>query len=120
MAKTAKLKKYLKMAKGFKGRGKNCKRIVYNRVDKALEHSYASRKLKKRDMRKLWISQLNAAAREHGVSYSRLIDGMNKQQIALSRNVLAEMAINEPCSFFSVLSASRLPSSNLRPSFETQ
>lgn len=98
-----KTRKYMELAKGFRGKAKNCKRIVYDRVDKALEHSYVNRKLRKRDMRKLWITQVNAGVREYDMSYSVFINKLNTAEIGLNRKVLADMAQHEPLSFRAII-----------------
>lgn len=97
-------KKIIKLAKGFQGRSKNCYNVARNRVRKALQHAYKGRKLKKRDARSLWIQKVNAAAREHGLAYSQLIHGMDKNGIELNRKVLAEISMTEPFTFKSVCS----------------
>ena len=95
----ARHKKVLKMAKGYRGRNKSCFRIAKQRVDKGLEYAYRDRKTKKRVFRQLWIARINAAAREHGLSYSRFINGLNKAGVQLDRKVLSELAISEPAHF---------------------
>src|ERR1700750_846580 len=95
----AKHKKVLKAAKGFQGRRKNTIRIAKQAVEKGMQYAYRDRKNRKRTFRKLWIQRLNAAVREHGMVYSRFIDGLNKAGIELDRKVLSELAISEPESF---------------------
>jgi large subunit ribosomal protein L20 len=89
-------KKVLKLAKGFVGRSKNCFRIALRRVEKSLQYAYIGRKLRKRDMRGLWIQRINAAVREHGLTYSRFIYGVQKAGIEIDRKVLADLAVNNP------------------------
>ena len=89
-------KKILKMAKGFVGRSKSCFRIALRRVEKSLQYAYIGRKLRKRDMRSLWIQRINAAVREHGLTYSRFINAVQKAGINLDRKVLADLAMNHP------------------------
>lgn len=96
-------KKVLKMAKGFRGRAKNCYLIAKHRVEKSLQHAYVGRKLKKRNARKDWIQSVNAATREHGLNYSLMIHGMQNANIELNRKVLSELAASEPFAFKSVL-----------------
>lgn len=96
-------KKVLRLAKGFRGRAKNCIKIARNRVEKALQHNYRHRKLRARDQRRLWILQTNAAARLHGLAYSQLLGGMAKEQVQINRKMLAELAQTEPLSFEAVL-----------------
>eukprot|EP00128_Syssomonas_multiformis_P003778 Colp12_sorted_trinity150504_noHs@12077 len=87
------------LTKGYRGRSKNCFRLAKNRLEKALQYQYASRRLKKRDMRSLWINRINAGSREHGVPYSRFMHGLVLNNVALNRKVLAQLAIHEPRSF---------------------
>ena len=92
----------LKMAKGFRGRGKNCFSIAKQRVERAMLNAYRSRRLKKRDMRALWIQQLSSATRGYGLNYSRLQRGLVIENIVLDRKVLASLASYEPYSFAAV------------------
>ena len=94
--------KLFKFAKGFYGKAKNCRKAANMRVEKALQHSYKDRKIKKRDMRALWIQQINAATREHGVNYSRFINHLKVTDIHLDRKILSDLAQNEPYSFKAV------------------
>ncbi|EDO38461.1 predicted protein [Nematostella vectensis] len=87
------------LAKGFRGRSKNCYSIAIRRVQKALQYQYTSRRLKKRDMRSLWITRINIAGREHNINYSTLVHKMAKLDIQLNRKMLSEIAIHEPRSF---------------------
>ena len=96
-------KKFVDMAKGYRGRANSCYKIAINRVTKGLLHAYKGRKLKKRDMRKFAIIRTNAAARREGIKYNQLIHGMSEMNIGLSRKVLADMAATEPYSFRSVV-----------------
>lgn len=91
--------KIFQLAKGFRGRNKNCIRQARNRVEKALQHAYVSRRLKKREYRAEWITRTNAAAREHNVKYSTLVAGLQEQNIKLNRKMLSELAMSEPFSF---------------------
>mmetsp|Transcript_6418 Transcript_6418/g.18524 ORF Transcript_6418/g.18524 Transcript_6418/m.18524 type:complete len:124 (-) Transcript_6418:375-746(-) len=91
--------KVLKLAKGFRGRAKNCIRIARERVEKALQYSYRDRRNKKRDMRSLWIQRINAGSTEHGLPYSRFINGLQKENVLVNRKMLSELAMNEPHSF---------------------
>jgi large subunit ribosomal protein L20 len=95
----AKHKKVLEQAKGFQGRRKNTIRIAKQAVEKSMQYAYRDRKNRKRTFRALWIQRLNAAVREHGLTYSRFIDGLGKAGIEVDRKVLAEMAIHEPAAF---------------------
>mmetsp|Transcript_3036 Transcript_3036/g.7435 ORF Transcript_3036/g.7435 Transcript_3036/m.7435 type:complete len:110 (+) Transcript_3036:71-400(+) len=91
--------KILKLAKGFRGRAKNCFRIAVNRVEKALQYSYRDRRNKKREMRSLWIQRINAGTREHGVKYSDFVKTLSEDNIKLDRKMLSELAMLEPQSF---------------------
>ena len=96
--------KVIKLAKGFKGRSKNCYGIAIRKVHKALQYAYRDRRTKKRTMRRSWIIDINAAVREHGLNYSRFVNALNyKANIELDRKILANLAIMEPYSFKSVV-----------------
>jgi large subunit ribosomal protein L20 len=99
----AKHKKVIQAAKGYYGRRKNTIRIAKQAVEKAMQYSYRDRKNRKRTFRALWIQRLNAAAREHGLTYSRLIDGMSKAGIEVDRKVLSDIAIREPEAFAAII-----------------
>ncbi|GMH39965.1 hypothetical protein BSKO_07869 [Bryopsis sp. KO-2023] len=92
-------KKILALAKGFRGRAKNCHRIARPRVEKALQYQYRDRRTKKRDFRSLWIQRINAGSREHGLPYGKFMHGLQGQNIWLDRKVLSEIAMQEPFSF---------------------
>lgn len=96
VTKHARHKKITDAAKGYRGRRKNTFRIANQAVEKAGQYAYIGRKLKKRQFRALWIQRINAAARLHGLTYSRFMDGLNKAGITLDRKVLADLAGNEP------------------------
>ncbi|MFV9875762.1 MAG: 50S ribosomal protein L20 [Rickettsiales endosymbiont of Dermacentor nuttalli] len=100
---SARHKKILKLAKGYRGRSKNCYRIAIEKVEKALRYAYRDRRNRKRGFRALWIQRINAAVREYGLVYSRFIDGMNKSGITMDRKVLADLAVREPEVFKSVV-----------------
>jgi len=91
--------KIFQLAKGFRGRAKNCYRIAARRVEKALQHSYRSRRLKKRTAREAWIMQVRAAAMEHDLVYSKLIHGLQLANVGLDRRMLAILAQTEPYTF---------------------
>ena len=95
----AKHKKVLKKAKGYYGRRKNTIRVAKQAVEKALQYGYRDRKRKKRTFRALWIQRINAAVREHGMTYGRFIDGLNKAGIAIDRKVLADIAVKDAAGF---------------------
>ena len=90
----AKHKKVLKAAKGFYGRRKNTIRTAKAAVDRSMQYATRDRKVKKRNFRALWIQRINAAVREHGLTYGRFIDGLNKAGIEVDRKVMSEMAIS--------------------------
>lgn len=89
----AKHKKVLKLAKGFRGRAKNCFRIAVQKVEKALQYAYRDRRTRKRDMRGLWVQRINAAVREHGMTYSQFIHALDVSGIKLDRKILADLAV---------------------------
>jgi large subunit ribosomal protein L20 len=89
----------MKLAKGFVGGRRKLFRSAVETVQRALSFAYRDRKVKKREFRKLWVVRINAAARENGISYSRLIDGLNKASVALDRKVLAELAVSDAATF---------------------
>ena len=95
----AKHKKVIDKAKGYKGRRKNVYRVAVQAVTKAGQYAYRDRRQKKRQFRALWIARINAAARECGLSYSRLIDGLKKAAIEIDRKVLADLAVHEKQAF---------------------
>jgi large subunit ribosomal protein L20 len=92
-------KKVLKLAKGYWGAKSKLYRPANQAVMKSLQYAYIGRKLRKRDMRRLWIVRINAAARMEGISYSRFMNGLKLNDITLNRKVLADMAVNDPESF---------------------
>lgn len=103
----AKHKKVLKAAKGFYGRRKNTIRIAQQAVERSLQYAYRDRRNRKRNFRALWIQRINAAAREHGLTYGRFIDGLNKANIEIDRKVLADMAVHEPQAFAALVAKAK-------------
>jgi len=99
----ARHKKVLKLAKGYRGRSKNCYRIALERVEKALQYAYRDRRNRKRDFRSLWIQRINAGVREHGLTYSRFVNGLAKAGIDVDRKVLADLAVHEPHAFKAIV-----------------
>lgn len=97
-------KKVLEQAKGFYSARSRLFRVATEAVDKALTHAYRGRKLKKREFRALWIIRINAAARQKGITYSKLMAELKKAQIGLNRKTLADMAANDPGAFERLLS----------------
>jgi large subunit ribosomal protein L20 len=95
----ARHKKVLVRAKGSRGRSKNTFRAAVQRVEKDLQYAYRDRRARKRNFRSLWIQRINAAAREHGMTYSQLMNGIKKAGIELDRKVLADIAVREPAAF---------------------
>jgi large subunit ribosomal protein L20 len=99
----AKHKKVLKLAKGMQHNRTRSFRLAKQAVIKALQYAYRDRRTKKRDFRSLWISRINAAARENGTTYAKLIAGLKATNIELDRKVLAELAVNEPKAFAAIV-----------------
>ena len=95
----ARHKKVIAQAKGYRGRRKNVFRVANQAVWRAGQYAYRDRRQRKRQFRALWIVRINAAARECGLSYSRLINGLLKAEIDLDRKVLAELAVNDKAAF---------------------
>lgn len=95
----ARHKKVLKLAKGYRGRNSTNFRIAIEKVEKGLQYAYRDRRNKKRDFRGLWIQRINAGVREHGLTYSRFINGLKLSGIELDRKVLSDLAVREPESF---------------------
>jgi large subunit ribosomal protein L20 len=103
VASRARKKKVLKLARGYWGARKNVFTVAKNHVEKGLTHAYRDRKRKKRDFRSLWIVRINAAARQHGTSYSRLMHELSVKNIALNRKMLAVLAVDHPGAFEDVV-----------------
>jgi large subunit ribosomal protein L20 len=95
----ARHKKVLELSKGYVGRSSTNYRIALERLEKALRYAYRDRRVKKREFRSLWIQRINAAVREHGVTYSRFIAGLAGAGIEIDRKVLSDLAIHEPAAF---------------------
>ena len=96
-------KKVLSMAKGYWGARSNVYTVAKNAVEKGLQYAYRDRRNKKRAFRRLWIARINAGARIHGTSYSKLIHGLKENNIDLNRKVLADLAMNHPEAFEAVV-----------------
>ena len=103
VASRARRKKVLKMAKGYFCARKNVYTVAKNAVEKGLQYAYIGRKLRKRQFRSLWIMRINAAARQHGMSYSKFMGQLSKSGIELNRKVLADLAMNHPEAFKAVV-----------------
>ncbi len=99
----ARHKKVLDRAAGYRGRASTSFRIAIEKVEKGLQYAYRDRRAKKRTFRALWIQRINAAARSHGMTYSRFIDGLVKAGIDLDRKILADLAVHEPEAFESLV-----------------
>jgi len=97
--------KILRLARGFQGSNGSLFRTANQRVMKALCNSSRDRRRRKRDFRRLWIARINAAARLNGLSYSRLIGGLKKADVRINRKMLAQLALADPSSFSTVVSA---------------
>jgi large subunit ribosomal protein L20 len=97
----------LKLAKGFRGRRKNCYKRANQAVERALDYASRDRATKKRNFRSLWIVRINAAARTVGLSYSKLIAGLAKAKVAIDRKVLADLAVADPQGFAAVASIAK-------------
>ncbi|CAG5084694.1 50S ribosomal protein L20 [Parvicella tangerina] len=105
VASRARRKKIFKLAKGQYGRRKNVYTVAKNAVEKGLVYAYRDRKNKKRTFRSLWITRINAGARQHGMSYSEFMGKLSKTDINLNRKVLADLAMNHPEAFKAVVDA---------------
>ena len=99
----ARHKKILALAKGYRGRRKNVFRIAKQAVMKAGQYAYRDRRTRKRVFRQLWIARINAAARGLGITYSKFMAGMKKASIGIDRKMLAELAVNDPAAFGSIV-----------------
>jgi large subunit ribosomal protein L20 len=103
VASRARRKKVLKAARGFFGARSKVLTVAKNALDKAMGYAYRDRRAKKRAYRRLWIARINAGARMHGISYSRLMHGLAQADIQLNRKVLADLALNNPAAFKSIV-----------------
>ncbi len=99
----ARHKKVLEQSKGFRGRTSTTYRAALERLEKSLQYAYRDRRNKKRDFRGLWIQRINAAVREHGLTYSRFIAGLKKAGIEMDRKVLAAIAYDDAASFAEIV-----------------
>lgn len=103
VASRARRKNLMKLSKGYFGRRKNVWTVAKNAIEKGLVYAYIGRKQKKRNFRSLWITRINAGARQHGMSYSQFMGAVHKSGIELNRKVLADLAMNHPETFKAVL-----------------
>lgn len=107
VARHRKKKKYLKAASGYWGARSKLWRIAKNAVERGWAYSYRDRKQRKRDFRRLWITRINAAAREHDLSYSRFMNGLKLAGIEVNRKVLADLAVRDPAAFGALVDQAR-------------
>ena len=98
-------KKILDLAKGYWGSRSKVYTVAKNTVEKGLQYAFRDRKVKKREFRSLWIQRINAASREHGMSYSQFIGKLTTKNIGLNRKVLADLAMNDPKAFAAIVDA---------------
>jgi large subunit ribosomal protein L20 len=103
----ARHKKVLEKAKGYRGRGSTSFRVAIEKVEKAQQYAYRDRRNRKRTFRALWIQRINAAARLHGLTYSRFMDGLAKAGIEVDRKILSDLAVKEPQSFAALVGYAR-------------
>jgi large subunit ribosomal protein L20 len=103
----ARHRKVVKAAKGFRGRGNNAFRVAIERVEKSLQYAYRDRRVRKRHFRGLWIQRINAAAREHGLTYGRFINGLKLAGVEVDRKILADLAVKEPGAFSKLAEAAQ-------------
>lgn len=99
----ARHKKVIDASKGFVGRSSTNYRIALERLEKSLQYAYRDRKVKKREFRGLWIQRINAAVREHGLTYSRFICGLKAADIDMDRKILAAIAFDDPATFAAIV-----------------
>jgi len=111
----ARHKKVLGLAKGYRGRGSTAYRIAIEKVEKALRYAYRDRRNKKRDFRGLWIQRINAAVREHGLTYSQFMHGVKLAGLELDRKVLSDLAIREPEAFAAVIGTAKAALDQTQP-----
>ena len=116
----AKHKKVLKKAKGYYGSRKNTIRVAKQAVEKAGQYAYRDRKVRKRNFRSLWIQRINAGAREHGLTYGRMVDGLTKAGIEVDRKVLSDLAIHEPEAFAALVGKAKEALSYLKDHTENE
>jgi large subunit ribosomal protein L20 len=105
-------KKILGLTKGHKGKRHNLVKIAHESMLHALDYAYSHRRERRGDMRRLWVTRINAAARAGGLSYRQLISGLKKAEVVINRKMLAEMAVNDPSSFSKLLKQASEKSTN--------
>ena len=102
-----KKKRYFRAARGYWGGRSKLWRIAKNAVERGWQYSYRDRKQRKREFRRLWITRINAAARQHGLSYSRFMNGLKLAGVEVNRKVLADLAVRDPAAFAAVVEQAR-------------
>ncbi len=107
VARHHKKKRYLKAAKGYWGARSKLWRIAKNAVERGWQYSYRDRKQRKRQFRRLWITRINAAVREHDMNYSRFMNGLKQAGIEVNRKVLADLAVRDPAAFGELVAQAR-------------
>lgn len=107
VARHRKKKRYFKAARGYWGARSKLWRIAKNAVERGWAYSYRDRKQRKRDFRRLWITRINAAARQHDLSYSRFMNGLKQAGIEVNRKVLADLAVRDPQAFSALVQQAR-------------
>jgi large subunit ribosomal protein L20 len=100
-------KRVMKQAKGYWGARSKVLTVAKHHIEKGLQHSYRDRKAKKRTIRQLWITRINAAARLNGTTYSQLMSALNRKEIDINRKVLADLAANDPAAFAEIVKAAQ-------------
>ncbi len=100
-------KKILKLAKGYRGSTSKVFKLANQQVMRSLAFAYRDRRQKKRDFRKLWITRINAAARQNGMSYSKLMNGLKKAGVEINRKMLADLAVNDSKAFSQLVQMAR-------------
>ena len=113
-------KKVLKLAKGYMGARSRVYRVAKQAVTKAGQYAYRDRRQKKRVFRALWIARINAGAREHGLSYSRMINGLDRAEIKIDRKVLADLAVNDKPAFAALAESGRAERAGYQANSRTQ
>lgn len=103
----ARHKKILNMAKGYRGRASTCFRVAVEKVEKGLQYAYRDRRAKKRNFRALWIQRINAAVREHGLTYAQFMGGVAKAGIEIDRKVMADLAMNNGTAFVTIIDSAK-------------
>jgi large subunit ribosomal protein L20 len=107
VARHRKKKKYFRAARGYFGGRSKLWRIAKNAVERGWQYSYRDRKNRKREFRRLWIARINAAARQHDMSYSRFMNGLKLAGVEVNRKVLADLAVREPAAFGELVAQAR-------------